>query len=80
MVRDTSALSFELSDKFFSWHFKNVSKLTIDNDKEKLKIIFSNASVMAVVNEGYAKFMQDQKDYAKNLIAYLNKEYHLEDK
>jgi hypothetical protein len=35
---------------------------------------------MEVALEGYAQFMQDQKDYANNLIAFLNKEYHLEDK
>ena len=79
-IRDSSALSFKMSYKFFSWHWKKVSQLTIDTDKEKLKIIFSNASAMEVALEGYAQFMQDQKDYAKNLIAFLNKEYHLEDK
>ena len=78
LMRDSSALIFELSDNFFSFHFKKISNLTIDTDKEKLKLIFSNASVMAVASEGYAHCMQDQKDYAKNLIAFLYKEYHLE--
>jgi hypothetical protein len=80
LFRDSSTLTYKLADEFFSFHFKKVSKLTIDTDKEKLKNIFSNASVMAAASEGYAQFMQDQKDYAKNLIIFLNKEYHLEKK
>ena len=78
--RDSSTLAYKLADEFFRWHFKKISKLTIDTDKEKLKFIFSNASLMAGDAEEYAQFMQEQKDYAKNLIAFLNKEYHLEDK
>ena len=76
-MRDSSSLSFKLSDKFIDFHFKKLSTLTIDTDKEKLKNIFSTASIMAVADESYAGFMQNQKEYAKNLIAFLNKEYHL---
>ena len=36
--------------------------------------------ILAADRQGYAQFMLDQKDYAKNLIAFLNKEYDLENK
>lgn len=80
LVRDSSSSVYKVSDQFFSFHFNNINKLTIDADREKLRNIFSNASFMAVADEAYAQYLKDQKKYAKNLIAFLNSEYHLENK
>lgn len=36
----------------------------------------ANASQMSISLKGYVQYMQEQLDYANNLITFLNKEYH----
>ena len=62
---------------FINIHIKNTRGLTISNDPEKLNAVFKNAPLLGVVLDAYIVFMKEQHLYAKNLIAFLNKEYNL---
>lgn len=62
---------------FFIIKVKNADQLSIVNDKEKLHTVFNDAGCMSVCLDSYVKFMQEQRDYAKHLIGFLNNEYQL---
>jgi len=74
---DTSIVDMGITPHFISFNYKNAEVLPVSDDKEKLTAVFNNASQMSTSLKGYAQYMQDQLDYAKNLIKLLNKEYDL---
>jgi hypothetical protein len=76
-VRDTAFSSYTIAYTFNKVHLKKRTGLVISNDTEKLNTVFNDAPMMAVVIDGYIVFLKAQILYAKNLIAFLNKEYEL---
>ncbi len=51
----------------------------VTTDKEKLKLYFNKVIALLVSSGDYLKYLKVQSNYARSLIAYLTKEYHLED-
>jgi hypothetical protein len=77
--RDTGVMKYSLGYDNSAAVFKNVDAVTISSDKEKVNILFGDAATMAAPQEAYVALMKDQLAYAKNLITFLKKEYHLQD-
>jgi len=79
ILQDTSIVKINTNttSNFISFAYKNLNGVSIGNDKEKLKPVFNNASQMSISLKIYVQLMQEQFDYANNLLALLNKEYHL---
>ncbi|SRR5579871_10126 len=75
--QDTSIVDMEITPHLVLFNYKNADILPLSNDKEKLTAVFNNASQMSTSLKGYVQYMQDQLDYAKNLISLLNTEYDL---
>ena len=75
-LQDTNIVSINTTSDFVFITYKNLKGVSISNDKEELKSVFNNASYMSVNLKEYVHLMLDQFDYANNLIALLNKEYH----
>ena len=50
----------------------------ISTDREKLKVVFNNAALLAMASEFYIICMERQLTYADKLSALLKKEYDLE--
>ena len=76
---DTTRVSFMLGDQnVFFIHFNNTKDLSVPNDKQTLKNLFSSAGCLAVSNLAYVTLLKDQLEYNKHLTALLKKEYHLE--
>ncbi|MEO6404582.1 MAG: hypothetical protein ABIO32_03775 [Ferruginibacter sp.] len=74
--RDTSVMTYSLGYDNSGIEFKNVDAVQII--PEKVKILFGDAALMAAPDEAYVNLMQDLLSYGKRLIAFLKKEYHLE--
>ncbi|MFI5186525.1 MAG: hypothetical protein ACHQF0_07375 [Chitinophagales bacterium] len=79
ILQDASVVSINTNttSNFISFAYKNLNGVSIGNDKEKLKTVFNNASQMSISLKVYVQLMQEQFDYANNLLALLNKEYYL---
>jgi len=76
---DTTRVSFMLGDQnVFFIHFNNTKGLSVPNDKQTLRNLFSSAGCLAVSNLAYVTLLKDQLKYNKHLTALLRKEYHLE--
>ncbi|MFI5134818.1 MAG: hypothetical protein ACHQD9_03090 [Chitinophagales bacterium] len=78
LLRDTSAVSSNMTLYILTYHFKHVNQLTLSSDEEKLDAVFNNAALVAIGLEVYVQFMQDQLSYGKKLIALLQREYHIQ--
>ena len=74
--RDTSVMKYSLGYGNSGVEFKNIDGITIT--PEKAQILFSDAAIMAAGDEAYVNLMQLLLDFGKRLIAFLKKEYHLE--
>ena len=74
-LRDSNVVSYSITNNYVSFHYKDASRLPITSDKEKLNLVFNNATITSVAIEAYIQFMQEQLDYARRLIETLNKEY-----
>ena len=73
--RDTNVMKYSLGYNDYEIEFKNVDAITIPPD---LNILFGNAALLASPDQAYVNLMQDLLAYGKKLIAFLKKEYHLE--
>ena len=76
--RDTSVMKYSLGYDNSNVKLKNIDAVSISTDKEKTNLLFADAAYMAAPNEAYIYLMQDQLLYGQQLIAFLKKEYNLE--
>ena len=52
--------------------------LYVSNDKNELRLFYSNAATYGETIEFYIKYAQQQLRYTKSMIAFIKKEYHLD--
>src|SRR6185295_4757106 len=62
-LQDTSVVSFVVTNNFVSCQYKNVDRLSISSDKQKINNVFNNASLMSAAIGAYIQFMIEQSDY-----------------
>ena len=77
-LSDTSVMKYDFGLNYWDVDVKNIHAISITADKEKLRNLFGNASVLSVTDGSYVQFMKDQLEYGQSLIAFLKNEYHLE--
>jgi hypothetical protein len=74
VLQDTSVVNMITNTRsgFIFFPFKDLTAVSIINDKEKLRSVFNNSAQMSISLKIYVQLMQEQFTYANNLIAFLN--------
>ena len=76
--RNKKKFEVSIENENFFYRAKYSEPLYISNDKKKLRLFYGNAATYGETIEFYIILSQNQLQYAKSLIAFIKKEYHLD--
>jgi hypothetical protein len=78
ILRDTTYLKYNFTDKVIDFEFKNIDDIDINTDKDKINNLHGIIGLLAAAVNSYIGHLEDQLDYGKRLINFLKKEYDLD--
>lgn len=77
-IRDTSKLKINFDVIAGTFNVPKGKEMLLSNDKKLLDKFFNDISVLTLATDIYMGLLNRQLLYGRNLIAFLKKEYHLE--
>ena len=77
ILRDTTSLKYIFTPNSIDFVVKEIGDISINENKEKLTSLHSDAAILASTKDLYIICLKNQLDYGKRLIKFLKIEYDI---